>query len=70
MFYQCFPTHEKDEWGNCYKAICLQENPQNEPMTPMGSEPKTPYLKILNLNCFFSDIVLKGLGFFVSLQDI
>ena len=48
MFYQCFPTHEKDEWGNCNKAICLQETPQNEPMTPMGSDPKTPYLKILN----------------------
>ena len=66
MFYQCFPTHEKDEWGNCNKAICLQEKPQNEPMTPMGSEPKTPYLT----RFFFSDIVLKGLGFFVSLQNI
>ena len=38
-------------------------------MIPMGFEPQSAFLKKLNPDSFFSDIVLEELGFLLSLQS-
>ena len=64
------PPMKKESGETLVKPLFFNRAPQNEPMTPMGSEPKPPYLKILNHILFLFDFVLKGSGFLLPLHSI